>query len=107
MAATKKNTYISVELDWAEGKLKEWKDYVDANPLQELKHEIEWKPTSKGGLIPMVIATKQAQIKCLRDTLKEYIALSEVVDRLREKEDAKEITSRGDQSLSPFERGEI
>ena len=73
--AIKKNTYISVDLEWAESKLQEWKDYINANPFHQLKDRIEWKPTSKGGMLPMVIATIESQIKCVRDTMKEYLAM--------------------------------
>lgn len=57
MAKTTKTTYINAELDWAEQQLASWKAYVDANPLHELTDRIEWKPTAKGGLMPMVIAS--------------------------------------------------
>ena len=90
MAKTvKKTTYINAELDWAEQQLQSWKAYVDANPLHELKDRIEWKPTSKGGLIPMVIASIEAQGKFIQETMKNYLALLEVVEKLREKEEAK------------------
>lgn len=97
--ASKKQTYVSAELEWAESKLAEWRDYVDKNPIAELKDRIEWKPTSKGGAIPMVIASIESQIKSLRDTMKEYLALLEVVDKLREKEEAK-LEARGSQEIN-------
>ena len=91
--------YISAELEWAETKLKEWREYVDTNPIASLKDRIEWKPTSKGGSIPMVIASKEAQIKSLRDTMKEYLALLEVVDRLRQRE-AEKAEARGGKAVT-------
>ena len=99
MAAPKKTTYINTELDWAEQQLSSWKQYVDANPMHELKDRIEWKPTAKGGTMPMVIASQESQIKSLRDTMKEYLALLEVVDRLREKEEQK-AEARGSQEIN-------
>ncbi len=97
--ATNKTTYISVELDWAEQQLQSWKAYVDANPLHELKDRIEWKPTSKGGMLPMVIASIEAQGKFLQETMKNYLALLEVVDKLRKIEEAKvEVRGKGDMS---------
>jgi len=97
--ATNKTTYISVELDWAEQQLQSWKAYVDANPLHELKDRIEWKPTSKGGMLPMVIASIEAQGKFLQETMKNYLALLEVVDKLRKIEEAKvEIRGKGEMS---------
>jgi hypothetical protein len=64
-----------------------------------LKDRIEWKPTAKGGTMPMVIASQESQIKSLRDTMKEYLALLEVVDRLREKEEQK-AEARGSQEIN-------
>lgn len=87
--ATKKNTYISAELDWSETQLESWKTYIDSHPLHTMVDRIEWKPTAKGGLIPMVIASIESQGKFIQETMKNYLALLEVVDKLREKEEAK------------------
>jgi len=97
--AVKKLSYISAELDWAEQRLTEWRAYIDNNPINALKDRIEWKPTAKGGTMPMVIASQESQIKSLRDTMKEYLALLEVVDRLREKEEQK-AEARGSQEIN-------
>ena len=94
--AAKKQIYIEAELDWAENKLKEWKSYIDDNPFHELKDRIEWKPTAKGGMIPMVVASKESQIKSLRDTLKEYFILLDQVNKMREAEEGKKKTAKGD-----------
>jgi hypothetical protein len=97
--AVKKTTYINAELDWAEQQLTSWKAYVDANPLHELKDRIEWKPTSKGGMLPMVIASIEAQGKFIQETMKNYLALLEVVDKLRKIEEAKvEVRGKGEMS---------
>jgi len=86
---TKRNSYINTEIDWAEKQLETWKSYVDANPLHTLKDRIEWKPTAKGGVLPMVIASIEAQGKFIQDTMKNYLSLLEVVNNLREKDEAK------------------
>jgi hypothetical protein len=100
MATTiKKTTYINTELEWAEEQLKSWRAYVDANPLHELKDRIEWKPTAKGGMLPMVIASIEAQGKFIQETMKNYLALLEVVEKLREKQEAK-VEIRGNGELS-------
>jgi hypothetical protein len=97
MAAPKKTTYVNTELDWAEEQLSSWKQYVDANPMHELKDRIEWKPTAKGGMLPMVIASIESQGKFIQETMKNYLALLEVVDKLREKEESKvEIRGSGE-----------
>jgi len=95
----KSNTYINTELEWAESQLKTWRAYVDANPLHELKDRVEWKPTSKGGAIPMVIASIEQQGKFIQDTMKNYLALLEVVDKLREREEAK-VKLKGDSEMN-------
>ena len=97
--AQKKLTYISAELDWAEEKLAEWRQYVDANAIAGLSDRVQLKQTANGGAIPMVIASIEQQIKSIRDTMKEYLALLEVVDKLREKEEAK-LEIRGSQEVN-------
>lgn len=96
--AIKKTTFINTELSWAEEQLHSWKSYVDANPLHELKDRIEWKPTAKGGVIPMVIASIEAQGKFIQETMKNYLSLLEVVDKLRTQEEAKK-EARGSGSV--------
>ena len=86
---TNKNTYINTELLWAEEQLSSWKVYIDAHPLHTMVDRIEWKPTAKGGMLPMVIASIEAQGKFIQETMKNYLALLEVVERLREKEQIK------------------
>ena len=97
--AVRKTTYIDVELDWAETQLASWKQYVDANPLHELKDRIEWKPTAKGGMLPMVIASIESQGKFVQETMKNYLALLKEVDVMREKQEAKKVETRGGQEL--------
>jgi hypothetical protein len=97
--ATNKTTYINTELDWAEEQLSSWKAYVDANPLNLIKDRIEWKPTARGGTMPMVIASIEAQGKFIQETMKNYLALLEVVDKLRKAEEAKvEVRGNGEMS---------
>jgi hypothetical protein len=97
--AVKKNSYITDELEWAEEKLAEWRQYIDANPIASLQDRVQLKQTANGGAIPMVIASIESQVKSLRDTMKEYLALLEVVDKLREKEELKAV-ARGSQEIN-------
>lgn len=92
--AKKANNYVNTELIWAEEQLKSWKAYIDNNPLHELKDRIEWKPTAKGGMLPMVIASIEQQLKAITELMTKYLQLLEVVNNLREKEEAK-IEARG------------
>ena len=99
MASIKKTTYVNTELEWAEQQLVSWKAYVNANPLHELKDRIEWKPTAKGGMLPMVIASIEAQGKFVQETMKNYLALVEVVEKLRTIEESKvEVRGKGELS---------
>ena len=77
----KKEVYTSAELEWCEKKL------------------LEWKPTSKGGMIPMVIASIESQIKCVRDTMKEYLLMLQQVEAMREKE-AQKAQARGNLEIN-------
>lgn len=97
--AVKKNSYITDELEWAESKLAEWRQYVDANPIAGLVDRVQFKQTANGGSLPMVVASIESQVKSLRDTMKEYLALLEVVDKLREKEEQKAV-ARGSQEIN-------
>lgn len=95
----KKSIFIEAELEWAEQQLSTWKQYVDANPLHELKDRIEMKPTARGGVIPMVIASIEQQGKFLQDTMKNYLALLKEVDIMRAAEEAKvEVRGKGELS---------
>jgi hypothetical protein len=87
--AKKANNYITAELDFAEEQLEQWKQYVLNNPINELTDRIELKQTKGGGVIPMVVASIEQQGKFIQDTMKNYLALLEVVNNLREKEEAK------------------
>jgi hypothetical protein len=87
--ALNKTTYINTELIWAEEQLHSWKSYIDLHPLDQMTDRIEWKPTAKGGVMPMVIASIEVQGKFVQETMKNYLALLEVVERLRNLEEAK------------------
>ena len=93
--AVKKEIYINAELDWAEQKLLEWKEYVDANPFATMTHDIEMKPTARGGVMPMVVASRESKIKCVRDTMKEYFAMLDTVNKMRQAEEQKKKLARG------------
>lgn len=99
MAKSKKaNSYIQYELEVLEKKARELNDYVTARPFDKLKDRIT------GGKIA---ATEEAQLKALTTALKDYAEIVMVIDKLREKEEQKQINVRGDQTLSPFESGDI
>lgn len=98
MATTKKNNYISVELDFAELQLEKWKNYIENNPYDEVEDRKELQKTKTGGAYYAVVQTKEQIQKSLRDTMKEYLLMLEIVDKLREKEEAKK-EARGNEDV--------
>lgn len=87
--AKSQNKYEHIELDWAEQQLKSWQKYVDENPYDKMEDRITLKETKNGGFIPVTAATIEQQQKNVRETVKEYLALFEVVKTLRRAEDAR------------------
>lgn len=104
--AKKVNSYINSDLDYANYQLAEWKKYMDANPISKLKDRTR-EVITKFGPGEVVVAKKEDQGKFLQETLKNYLALLEVVDKLRQQEEQKKINVRGNQSLTPFESGDL
>lgn len=104
--AKKTNTYIDFELDWLQTKAEQLKAYVDSNPFDQLEDRIRLKETARGGTIPVLAASIEAQIKSLTQALKDYAQIIEAIDKMREAE-AKKSSARGDIDLSPLESGDI
>ena len=106
--ATKKNTYIDVELDFAEEQLASWKRYIEAHPIETLTDRMDYKETKTGGVVKTVIANIEAQGKYIQEMLKNYLALLKEVEMMREKEALKQKNEvRGQQGLTPAEEGLI
>ena len=99
MAVAKKSNYIEYELEFLESKLKELKEYIEANPFSTLADRMAWKETKGGGAIPICIANKEAQRKDLTQALKDYADILRTVDSMREKEESKKVAVRGDAEL--------
>lgn len=98
MTTAKKKLFIEYELEFLEKKLKELKDYIEANPFSSLKDRFAWKETKGGGSLPICIANKEAQRKDLTQALKDYADILRTVDGLREREDAK-VEARGKEKI--------
>jgi len=75
----KKSIFITEDLEWAEDQLKTWRDYIDDNPMHELEDRILGKK----------IVSKETQGKFIQDTMKNYLSLLEIVNNLREKDEAR------------------
>jgi len=94
--AVLKNKFITIELDLAEEQLSIYKKWLLDNPYDSFEDRIQWKETKSGGTLPLTIATKEAQQKNHRETLKDFLSLSEVINKLREAEDKVKVLMRGD-----------
>lgn len=103
MATKKKNNYIEYELEFLETKAEELKQYIIDNPFSKLADRMAYKETKNGGMIPTVVANKEAQRKDLTQALKDYADIVQIIAGMREKEDVKKSTPRGEQALSPME----
>lgn len=86
MAQKKNNGYLNFNLGWLEDKAIELRSYVDDNPLDELKDRTDLRQTQAGGLVTVVVASVEKQIKSIRETLKDYAQLIEAIGKLRERE---------------------
>lgn len=103
----KKELYIEYELEFLEQKAQELKEYIEANPFSKLTDRMAYKETKSGGLIPTVVANKEAQRKDLTQALKDYAELIRTIETFRKQEEAKKISNRGGSQLSPLETGQI
>lgn len=99
--ATQKNKFENVELDWAEKQLKSWQAYADAHPFEDMEDRTKLRATKGGGTVLEVVATIEAQQKNIRDMMKDYLALFEVVKRLRRDYDDGPETGRGGEIVPP------
>ncbi len=99
--AVGKNKFDGVELEWAEKQLKSWMAYADAHPFETMEDRTKLRPTKNGGTILEVVATIEAQQKNIRDMMKDYLLLFEVVKRLRKDNREGDDTGRGGEVIPP------
>jgi len=99
MAAPKKALLIEYELDFLNMKLEELKQYIEDTPFSGLTDRMAYKETKGGGVIPMCVATKEAQRKDLTQALKDYAEILRTVDTMRIKEESKTVEVRGNVEL--------
>ena len=58
----KKNSYVSAELDFAEKSLEQWRQYIEANPIDQVEDRWGKKEMPKGGFTWVVTATKEQHL---------------------------------------------
>ena len=93
--AKKKNFYIAYDLEFLEEKVKELKIYIEERPFSELQDRIEFRETKIGGMIPMVVATIEAQRKDLTAAMKEYAEMLSIIKNLKAEEEASQLNAKG------------
>jgi hypothetical protein len=81
--------YINAELDWAEEKLTNWRDYMDDHPIHTLDDRLAYKVLKNGTEVPQVIASIETQGKYIQDMMKNYLSLLGEVNKMREIEEKK------------------
>jgi hypothetical protein len=96
--AKKAQLLIEYELEFLEKKLKELKKYIEDNPFSKLADRMAYKETKNGGVIPIIVANKEAQRKDLTQALKDYAEILRTVESMREKEESKK-EARGSASV--------
>lgn len=97
--AKKRQLLITDELDFYEKKVEDAINYVDSINLAELKDRIEMKPTAKGGVMPMVIASIEQQVKSYFDAMEKIPKLLAALEELRQKYADRVQETRGDVDL--------
>lgn len=94
--AVKKNSYITAELAFAEEQLQSWKQWLQDNPYNDIGDRKEVQLNKKtGGSFLTTVQTKEAIQKAHRDTLKEYLAMCEVLEKLRAVDEHKKKEAKG------------
>lgn len=100
MSNTKKISYIELEIEWFEKKVKELMDLVDHNsPFSEIPDRTEVETNAKGVPIVKVIAKKEEMIKVIKDILKDLPQMLQALNDLREKREAAKLETRGGKKI--------
>lgn len=107
MKSTNKVLLITDELDWYELRVKQAKEYVESIDLSNLKDRVEFKRTANGGMLPMVIASKEAQAKSYMDIMEKIPKLLTALDDLRNKYKDKLPETKGREEISDFMEDEM
>jgi len=86
MAVKKVNSYGNFDLYWLETKVTELRKYVDDNPIDDLTDRTDLRQMPNGGTLNVVVASVETQIKSIRDSLKDFTEMVEVIGKKRERD---------------------
>lgn len=89
-----KNNFINQDIEWCEKRLEEWQQFIDNNPVDQLKTRIELVNGKE-----VITSSIENQGKFIQETMKNIISMLEALDKLREKE-ATKMQIRGGGELS-------
>lgn len=98
MVKSKNKKYIGKELAWLEAKFQELQNYVDSNPIDEIKDRTI-RIQGARGVTEQVVATVEQIIKSVKDVLKDLPDLLDALEKLKEKSQKDEISIRGNQEM--------
>ena len=103
----KQQKYTLKDLDWLEVQLMEMKKYVEANPISQLEDRTEVVMSAKGTPVIKLIASKEVQIRELRNTLKEVTIMLGELERLREEKAVSDMEIRGGGEINGLMKGKL
>lgn len=99
----KKTNYVSYELERLNKYVAQLLEYLDANPPHLMVDRIEVLQSTRGNPIIKVISSKEQQLKCWSDRMRELPTIVETLNKLRalvEDDDrSKEVVKRGGGNL--------
>ena len=94
--ASNKNKFTNIEIELAETQLTVYKQWLLDNPYDSFKDRVQFKVNEKtGNTLPIVVSTIESQQKNHRDTMKDYLQLLEVIEKLRQAESKREELRKG------------
>lgn len=96
----KGKTFIDLELDWLEQKVKEWMDLIDSySPFSDIEDRVHTEVNAKGIPIIRVIAKKEDTIKTIGNILKDLPTMMAALDTLRERRETSSMETRGGSTI--------
>lgn len=94
--AVSKNKYTGMDLDFAELQIESYKNWLTANPYDKIDDRKEMQLNKKtGGSFMTTVQTKEAIQKAHREATKDFLLLSEILEKLRAVDDQKKKVARG------------
>lgn len=100
MAASKVNTYISLELEWLELKLKQTRQAIDNYDLDNLIDRYGPRAMPNGKIVDALVSSKEDQLKTVMIILEKLPKMLQGLAELREKEARSKIITKGDVEIS-------